>query len=68
MADRLHMPRDQPPAERRLIACRDHVRVPGGRVGEVIGFYRNDEDLVLVRLGCDERRRYARGDLRLVIG
>jgi hypothetical protein len=46
----------------------DLVRVRDQRVGEVVGFYRNDEDLVLVRLEDGESRRYARGDLRPLIG
>lgn len=50
----------------RTVARRDHVCVPDGRVGEVIGFYRNEEDLVLVLFEGGERRRYARTDLRLL--
>jgi hypothetical protein len=47
---------------------RNRVWVPDERVGEVIGFYRNDEDLVLVRLEDGESRRYARTDLRFLTG
>jgi hypothetical protein len=46
----------------------DLVWAPDRCVGEVLGFYRNDEDLVLVRLENGERRRYARGNLRLLLG
>jgi hypothetical protein len=45
----------------------DRVRVPGEFVGEVVGFYRNGEDLVLVRLECGESRRYARATLQLLV-
>ncbi len=30
------------------VACHDRVCVPDGRIGEVIGFYRRDEESVLV--------------------
>ena len=51
------------------LARRDRVRVPDGRVGKVIGFYRDgEEDLVLVHLESGATRRYARADVRLLIG
>jgi hypothetical protein len=34
--------------EHPRVACHDRVCVPDGRVGEVIGFYRRDEESVLV--------------------
>jgi len=42
----------------------DRVRAPDGRVGEVIGFYRAEEDAALVRLDSGDTRKYVRGDLR----
>ena len=50
------------------LAVHDRVRVSGGRVGEVIGFYRNDDDLVLIRFEDGESRPYARADVCLLIG
>ena len=32
----------------RRVAYRDRVRVPDGRIGAVVGFYRRTEDVVLV--------------------
>jgi hypothetical protein len=46
----------------------DLVRAPDQRVGQVVGFYRNDEDLVLVLIEDGDSRRCARGDLRLLLG
>jgi hypothetical protein len=59
-----------PPATATVPKLRpgDLVRARDKRVGQVVGFYRNDEDLVLVRLEDGESRRYARGDLRLLLG
>jgi hypothetical protein len=51
----------------RPLAIRDRVRVPDRRIGEVIGFYRGEDDSVLVRLEDGERSRYTRGDVRLLI-
>ena len=42
----------------------DRVRAPDGRVGQVIGFYRAEEDAALVRLDSGDTRKYVRGDLR----
>ncbi len=36
------------------VAYHDRVRVPGGRVGEVIGVYRREEELVLVVFASGE--------------
>jgi len=48
---------------------RDRVRVPDGRAGEVVGFYRDGvSDLVLVRLESGEIGRFARAVVRLLIG
>jgi hypothetical protein len=46
------------------IAPRDRVRVPDGRVGEVIGFYRGEDETVLIRLGAGDSGRYVPADLR----
>ncbi len=48
------------------ISPRDRVQTSDGRVGEVIGFYRTEEDLVLVGLEGGECKRFPRGDLRLL--
>ena len=48
----------------REVRRSDRVRVPDGRVGEVIGFYRAEEDAALVRLDSGDTRKYVRGDLR----
>ena len=49
------------------LALHDRVRLPGRRVGEVLGFYRSEQDLVLVRLEDGETCRFARADVRLLI-
>jgi hypothetical protein len=49
------------------LARHDHVRVPDGRIGEVIGFYREDDEPMLVLFGSGDTRRYGRADLRLMI-
>ena len=36
----------------QALACHDHVRVPDGRIGEVIGFYRRQDESVLVLFSC----------------
>lgn len=46
------------------VAPRDRVRVPDGRIGQVIGFYRTDQEAVLVLFGAGDSREYARVDLR----
>ena len=38
------LPHDEAPQ----IACHDHVRVPDGRVGEIMGFYRRSVESALV--------------------
>jgi len=42
------------------------VRVPDGRVGEVIGFYRADDEPLLVLFATGGHRRYCRAELALV--
>jgi len=34
--------------DKRCVAYRDRVRVPDGRIGAVVGFYRRAEEVVLV--------------------
>ena len=58
--------RPQPDDARPLVRY-DHVRVPDGRIGEVIGFYREDDEPMLVLFVGGDSRRYSRADLRLVI-
>jgi hypothetical protein len=50
----------------RALARHDRVRVPDGRIGEVIGFYREDDEPMLILFGTGDSRRYCRADLRLV--
>ena len=50
----------------RALARHDRVRVPDGRIGEVIGFYRADDEPMLILFGTGDSRRYCRADLRLV--
>jgi hypothetical protein len=45
------------------VGCHDRVRVPDGRSGEVIGFYRGEVEQMLVRLDTGGSRRYLRRDL-----
>jgi hypothetical protein len=55
------------PDDLRAFACLDHVRVPDGRIGEVVGFYRGeDEPMMLVVFCSGDSDRYSRADLRLV--
>jgi hypothetical protein len=59
---------EHPPlAAARRIKRYDHVRVPDGRIGQVIGFYRDAEDEpMLVRFVSGDSQRYGRADLRLI--
>ena len=53
-----------PPAPNVVaIAVRDRVRVPDGRVGRVIGFYRGDDETVLVQLDAGDSERYILTDV-----
>jgi hypothetical protein len=45
------------------VAPHDYVRVPDGRVGEVIGFYRTADEAVLVRFAAGQSERYGRAHL-----
>jgi hypothetical protein len=51
------------PNDAASIAPRDRVLLPDGRTGEVIGFYRTADDVVLVRLQNGESRRFVRAYL-----
>ena len=48
------------------VARHNRVRVPDGRVGEVIGFYRTEDEHMLVLLDTGGSKRYPRADLRLL--
>jgi hypothetical protein len=43
------------------------VRVPDGRVGKVIGFYRRQEESVLVRLPCGALREFLAVDVEALL-
>lgn len=45
------------------VGCHDRVRVPDGRNGEVIGFYRDAVEQMLVRFDTGGSQRYLRADL-----
>jgi hypothetical protein len=51
----------------QALACDDRVLVPDGRIGEVIGFYRGDDERMLVLFESGATQRYVRGDLRLLL-
>ncbi len=55
------------PDELRAVARHDRVRVPDGRIGEVIGFYREEDEPILVLFKSGDTGRYRRADLRSVI-
>jgi hypothetical protein len=45
------------------VGCHDRVRVPDGRSGEVIGFYRDEVEQMLVQFDTGGTRRYLPADL-----
>jgi hypothetical protein len=45
------------------VGCHDRVRVPDGRNGEVIGFYRDEVEEMLVLFDTGGSQRYLRSDL-----
>jgi hypothetical protein len=45
------------------VGCHDRVRVPDGRNGEVIGFYRDEVEQMLVQFDTGGTRRYLPTDL-----
>jgi hypothetical protein len=54
------------PDELRALARHDRVRVPDGRIGEVVGFYREEDEPILVLFKSGDTKRYRRADLRLI--
>jgi hypothetical protein len=60
--------RTVPLVDSQALHCDDRVLVPDGRTGEVIGFYRGDDDeRMLVLFDSGGTQRYVRGDLRLLL-
>ena len=55
-----------PPLERSPVAFGDRVRVPDGRTGEVIGFYRRESDSVLVRFGPGDSAEFRTPEVELL--
>ena len=45
------------------VGCHDRVRVPDGRTGEVIGFYRDEVEQMLVLFDTGGSERYLRAEL-----
>jgi hypothetical protein len=45
------------------VGCHDRVRVPDGRNGEVIGFYREQVEQMLVQFDTGGSQRYLPADL-----
>jgi hypothetical protein len=55
------------PEDLRALSCSDHVRVPDGRIGEVVGFYRGEDEPVMLVVFCTgDTSRYCRADLHLI--
>lgn len=54
------------PLELSPVAFGDHVRVPDGRTGEVIGFYRRESDSVLVRFGPGDSAEFFTPEVELL--
>jgi hypothetical protein len=46
------------------IAAHDRVRVPDGRIGEVIGFYRRQQESVDVLFSCGRSDEFLVSDVR----
>jgi hypothetical protein len=47
------------------IRFHDHVRVPDGRVGKVIGFYRRDVEAVLVKFPSGETGEFLTSEMAI---
>jgi hypothetical protein len=45
------------------VDCYDVVRVPGGRIGSVVGFYRRDAESVLVRFADHDCTEFLTSDV-----
>lgn len=54
------------PTDPPAVARHNRVRVPDGRLGEVIGFYRTKDEHMLVLLDTGGSKRYPRAALRLL--
>ena len=48
------------------VRFRDRVRVPDGRTGTVVGFYRTRSEMALVRCDNGETRKFALSELQVV--
>jgi hypothetical protein len=48
------------------VRCRRYVRVPDGRVGKVIGFYRRETESVLVRFACGETTEFPTPEVEIL--
>jgi hypothetical protein len=57
-------PSQPEPAAGQTISRYDHVRVPDGRIGEAIGYFRPADENILVLLDSGGRR-FRRSELRL---
>jgi hypothetical protein len=55
-----------PLSARMSIRFRDPVRVPDGRIGDVVGFYRTKTEMALVQFDDGERRKFVLSELALV--
>ena len=53
------------PPTRMDIRFRDRVRVPDGRIGNVVGFYRTKTEMALVKLEDRETRKFVLSELSL---
>jgi hypothetical protein len=51
----------------RSIDAHDHVRVPDGRIGEVIGFYRREYETVVVLFASGASDEFLAADLTLSV-
>jgi hypothetical protein len=46
-----------------VIDFHDHVRVPDGRTGEVIGFYRREDESIVVLFPCGDSAEFPTVDV-----
>jgi hypothetical protein len=46
------------------IEARDSVRVPDGRIGEVIGFYRREHESVVVLFACGRSSEFLTSEVQ----
>jgi hypothetical protein len=52
-----------PLAQELLISCHDRVRVPDGRIGEVVGFYKREVAAVLVSFSAGTTAEFPMADV-----